>query len=66
MIVEDQDKGVQVHGLTEVRINEPSEVYALIDKGTKLRIQAATKFNQVSSRSHGMVQFSIEEIPLKK
>ena len=45
--------------MTEVNIKEPSEVYALIEKGTKLRIQAATKFNQVSSRSHGLVQFSI-------
>lgn len=51
-----------VHAITEAEVTSPNQVSALIEAGTKLRIQAPTKFNQVSSRSHALVQFSVEEI----
>ena len=61
MIVEDPVKGVIVPSLSEYIINSHEEIVRLIKQGNTRRIMASTKANQFSSRSHAIIQLSIEK-----
>lgn len=53
---EDSQKGVVVSGITSVSARSPEEVLAFLRKGNKHRTQEATGANEVSSRSHAVLQ----------
>lgn len=61
MILEDQYKGVVIPDLTEIQLNNPSEIIKLIDQGNGRRTMASTSSNQFSSRSHAILILSIEK-----
>lgn len=61
MILEDQTKGVVITDLTEIQLNNPSEIIKLIDQGNSRRTMASTSSNQFSSRSHAILILSIEK-----
>ena len=58
---EDPHRGVFVEGLTEVAVRTPQEVWALAAKGQRARHTAATRLNDVSSRSHAVFTVIIEQ-----
>lgn len=61
MILEDQGKGVVIPDLTEIQLNNPSEILKFIDQGNGRRTMASTSSNQFSSRSHAILIISIEK-----
>ncbi len=61
MIVEDAQKGVLVPDLTELTVNNSSELIKLIILGNHRRTMAATGQNQFSSRSHAILQILVEQ-----
>ena len=58
---EDPHRGVYVEGLTEVAVRSPQEMWALAAKGQKNRQTAATRLNDVSSRSHAVFTVVVEQ-----
>lgn len=62
MIIEDPIKGVQVPGLNEYEINDVEEAYNFVIKGNNNRIRAATTANEFSTRSHAILQITIEQL----
>lgn len=61
-IREDKKKGVYVEGLSEWAVRTPNEIYSLIQKGAASRTTAATKMNDVSSRSHAIFIIIVEQM----
>jgi len=59
-IIEDPIKGVTVPDLTEYVVNNSKELMQLMLKGNEKRTMAATSINQFSSRSHAILQISLE------
>lgn len=59
-IWEDPVKGVTVSGLTEIQADRAEEVVEMIRVGNKRRTCEPTKANETSSRSHAVLQISIE------
>lgn len=60
---EDKDKGIVVAaGLTEMEVLEYEDVHELILQGNRQRKTEATMANQVSSRSHAILQLSVRHI----
>ena len=57
---EDPIKGPIVAGVTEVEAKSGSEVMNLLHQGNARRSQAATAANEVSSRSHAVLQVVVE------
>ncbi|KAL2914435.1 Kinesin-like protein kif19 [Polyrhizophydium stewartii] len=53
---EDAVRGVVVAGITIAPVHSPEEVMTLLRKGNKNRSQEATGANEVSSRSHAVLQ----------
>ena len=53
---EDPIKGPVVAGITEIETNTSREIMDLLHKGNEKRTQAATSANEVSSRSHAVLQ----------
>lgn len=53
---EDPTRGVVVAGITYVPARTPEEVMTFLRKGNKFRTQEATGANDVSSRSHAVMQ----------
>lgn len=53
---EDGQYGVQVQGIKVIHIEEPSELFQLLEKGNKNRTQHPTDANAESSRSHAVFQ----------
>ncbi|KAI8913867.1 P-loop containing nucleoside triphosphate hydrolase protein, partial [Powellomyces hirtus] len=53
---EDAGRGVVVAGITSVNARSPDEVLAFLRKGNRYRTQEATGANEVSSRSHAVLQ----------
>ncbi|RKO85549.1 P-loop containing nucleoside triphosphate hydrolase protein, partial [Blyttiomyces helicus] len=53
---EDASKGVVVAGITTVSAKTPEEVLHFLRKGNRNRTQEATGANEVSSRSHAVLQ----------
>lgn len=60
MIVEDPVRGVFVPELREIEVEHPSELIDLIVDGNNRRTMASTTANQFSSRSHAILQISIQ------
>ena len=58
---EDPDKGITVAGLSEVEVETPEEVMELLFYGNQNRTQEATGANETSSRSHAVLQITVEE-----
>lgn len=57
---EDPIKGPVVAGITEVETKSSKEIMQLLHKGNEKRSQAATAANEVSSRSHAVLQVVVE------
>ncbi|KAJ3007202.1 Kinesin-like protein kif19, partial [Thoreauomyces humboldtii] len=53
---EDAGRGVVVAGITAVCARSPAEVLGFLRKGNRYRTQEATGANEVSSRSHAVLQ----------
>eukprot|EP00826_Nyctotherus_ovalis_P038001 TRINITY_DN3520_c0_g1_i13.p1 TRINITY_DN3520_c0_g1~~TRINITY_DN3520_c0_g1_i13.p1 ORF type:complete len:748 (-),score=180.01 TRINITY_DN3520_c0_g1_i13:240-2483(-) len=60
MIVEDPVKGVVVPELTQHVVTNSDQILNLILKGNEKRIMAATSVNRFSSRSHAILQITLE------
>jgi len=65
LILEDPTKGICIPDITQYKITEVSQVINLILLGNSRRTMAPTTANQFSSRSHAILEFSIEQINLK-
>ena len=63
-IREDKKKGVFVEGLSEWPVRSPHEIYGLIQKGTSSRATAATRMNDMSSRSHAVFIIIVEQMTI--
>ncbi|GAB4823415.1 hypothetical protein N2152v2_010461 [Parachlorella kessleri] len=61
VVREDRRRGVHVEGLSEWVVRNPSEVYALMEKGAAARATGATKLNEISSRSHAIFMLIVEK-----
>jgi hypothetical protein len=59
-IREDKKRGVFVEGLSEWAVRSPVEIYSLMQRGAMVRATAATKMNDVSSRSHAVFIIIVE------
>lgn len=57
---EDPKKGVFVEGLTHENVCTLEEAMEVFQRGETLRTTAETKFNERSSRSHGIFSIWIE------
>lgn len=57
---EDPIKGPVVAGITEVEVDSAAAIMTLLEKGNMSRMQAATAANEVSSRSHAVLQVVVE------
>jgi kinesin family protein 18/19 len=57
---EDQHKGSQLVGVNEVEVNNSTEVFKILMKGNKNRTTEATNMNETSSRSHAVLQITVE------
>ena len=60
MIIEDPNKGVYCPNVKEYVINSCTELKKIIIKGNKRRTMAPTNQNKFSSRSHAILQISLE------
>ena len=61
MIVEDPLKGVICSNVKEVIINDSIQLKKIINESNKRRTMASTDQNQFSSRSHAILQMSLEK-----
>ncbi len=57
---EDPTRGITVAGVTEIMTSNTDEIMYLLREGNKLRTQEATNANETSSRSHAVLQITIE------
>ena len=57
---EDPIKGVMVSGITEVNVNNSNDMLKILKRGNRNRTIEATGANETSSRSHAILQVSIE------
>jgi kinesin family protein 3/17 len=64
-IREDKKKGVFVEGLSEWAVRSPRDIYALMKDGMRNRATAATRMNDVSSRSHAVFIIIVEQMQKK-
>jgi hypothetical protein len=58
-IVEDQSKGVTISDISEFTVDGPEAARTLIFEGVERRAMNSTKSNDVSSRSHAIIQLSV-------
>lgn len=63
-IREDKKKGVFVEGLSEWAVRNPADIYTLLQRGASCRATAATKMNDVSSRSHAVFMIVVEQLTI--
>ncbi|OMJ86349.1 hypothetical protein SteCoe_12136 [Stentor coeruleus] len=61
MVVEDPLKGVIIPNLREFEITSSAEAKEIIDSGNSIRVMASTAANQFSTRSHAILQLSLEQ-----
>lgn len=61
MILEDPMKGVVVPDLTEYSINSVQDLIENVHKGNARRTMASTSMNQFSSRSHAIIQLTLDQ-----
>lgn len=64
-IREDKKKGIWVEGLSEWPVTRTEEVIDLLKRGSAIRATAATKINDVSSRSHAVFVINLEQVVSK-
>jgi kinesin family protein 18/19 len=57
---EDPNKGCTLAGVNDVEVADSREVFKLLMKGNKLRTTESTNVNETSSRSHAVLQITIE------
>ena len=57
---EDPIKGIMVSGITEVNVNNSYDMLKILKRGNRNRTIEATGANETSSRSHAILQVSIE------
>ena len=57
---EDPERGVIVNGITEINVNNSNDMLKILKRGNRNRTQEATGANETSSRSHAILQVSIE------
>jgi kinesin family protein 18/19 len=57
---EDPAKGCIVVGVNDMEVTESNEVFKLLLKGNKARTTESTNVNETSSRSHAVLQITIE------
>ena len=57
---EDPEKGVVVSGITEINVSNSNDMLKILKRGNRNRTQEATGANETSSRSHAILQVSIE------
>ncbi|KAG5191841.1 kinesin-like protein [Tribonema minus] len=60
-IRENSKRGVYVQGLSEWVVRSPREIYGLMERGGQLRATAATRLNEISSRSHAVFIIIVEQ-----
>lgn len=58
---EEKNRGVYVKGLYEGYVASVAEVYEILHRGQRSRVVASTNMNQESSRSHSILQVTIEQ-----
>ncbi|KAL9110787.1 MAG: hypothetical protein Q9227_004779 [Pyrenula ochraceoflavens] len=58
---EEKNRGVYVKGLYEGYVASVAEVYEILHRGQRSRMVASTNMNQESSRSHSILQVTIEQ-----
>jgi len=63
-IREDKKRGVFVDGMSEWAVRSPSDIYSLLQRGALNRATAATKMNDVSSRSHAVFVLTVEQMSI--
>ena len=61
-IREDKKKGVFVEGLSEWKVRSPRDIFQLMKDGDRNRATAATRMNDVSSRSHAVFIIIVEQM----
>lgn len=57
---EDALRGVRAYGLKEVLVSSPAQLLDVVQRGDACRRTEGTEFNARSSRSHAVVQISVE------
>ena len=57
---EDPERGVVVNGITEVNVTNSNDMLKILKRGNRNRTQEATGANETSSRSHAILQVSVE------
>ena len=57
---EDPTKGIIVSGITELNVTSCNDILKILKRGNKNRTQEATGANETSSRSHAILQVSVE------
>ena len=57
---EDPERGIVVSGITEVNVTNSNDMLKILKRGNRNRTQEATGANETSSRSHAILQVSIE------
>ena len=61
-IREDKKKGLYVDDLSEWAVRNPSDIYALLERGATCREVSNTFMNDVSSRSHAVFMITVEQL----
>ena len=57
---EDPEKGIIVSNITEISVNNSNDMLKILKRGNRNRTQESTGANETSSRSHAILQVSIE------
>ena len=57
---EDPERGIVVSGITEINVTNSFDMLKILKRGNRNRTQEATGANETSSRSHAILQVSIE------
>ena len=57
---EDPERGIVVSGITEINVTNSYDMLKILKRGNRNRTQEATGANETSSRSHAILQVSIE------
>lgn len=65
LVVEDPLKGIIIPNLKEFEITSSNEAKEIIDEGNTIRVMASTAANQFSTRSHAVLQLTLEQMTIK-
>jgi hypothetical protein len=60
-IRESVEKGVYVEGLSIFPVNDPQEIYQLLQRAVSQRVTHGLDMNETSSRSHAIIQLTLEQ-----